>query len=310
MNVIKYRCPSNINPQVYKKGDIIFFIDIINNSLPIKDKIVYKKTSSAIVLHKLLNEKMAIYKAKDKEWFWCNIMSSLTNNKTIKQKIKRIEVNTLRPEMPKEWLKNKVEWLSNYDIANVMTQYSNDKKYKYNFIGVFPIDFAVEVNNKCLYSSVCSINVKDFIKKKIKYIGFITNLDKHDQNGSHWTSTFIILDPENICYGAHYYDSTVKKIPYYIKIFIDKIKNQCNEIYPKKSFKITYNNKKHQYKNTECGIFSMVFQIRWINFLLHDKNFYKKKDAYKILVNDKAIKDDTMVEKRSDLFRPNILTLR
>jgi len=54
----------------------------------------------------------------------------------------------------------------------------------------------------------------------------------------------------------------------------------------------------------------MVYQIRWINFLLHDKMFYKKKDAYKILVNDKNIKDNIMVEKRSNLFRPNILALK
>ena len=310
MNVIKFRCPSNTNPQVYKKADIILFIDILNNTLPVKDKIVYKKTDSSKILHKLLNEKMSLYKAKDKEWFWCNIISSLTTNKNIKKKIKQIDARTLRPEMPKEWLKNKVEWLSNYDILNVMMQYSNDKKYKYNFLGVFPIDFAVEVNNKCLYSSVCSINVKNYIKKKIKYVGFITNLDKHDESGSHWTSTFIILDPENSCYGAHYYDSTVKKIPKYIKIFINRIKKQCNELYPKIVFKITCNNKKHQNKNTECGIFSMVYQIRWINFLLHDKMFYKKKDAYKILVNDKNIKDNIMVEKRSNLFRPNILALK
>jgi hypothetical protein len=310
MNVIKYRAPFNTNAQVYKKPAIIFFIDILNKTLPVKERIVYKKTDSIVNLHKLLNDKMEMYKAKNKEYFWCGIISSLTNNNAVKQKIRRIDVTTLRPEMPKEWLKNKTEWLTNYDIDNVMIQYSNDKKYKYKFLGVFPIDFAVEINGKCLYSSVCGIDIKDYIKNDIKYIGFINNLDKHDESGSHWTSTFIILDPDNINYGAHYYDSTVKKIPKYIKIFIDRIKKQCNELYPKKVFKITSNDKKHQYKNTECGVFSMVYQIRWINFLLHDKEFYKKKDAYKIIVNDKDIIDDTMVRKRSDLFRPNIVSLK
>lgn len=311
MNVIKYRCPSNnTNPHVFKKPDIIFFIDILNKTLSVKDKIVYKKTDTIVKLHKLLNEKMALYKAKNKEYFWCNIIASLTNNKAEKQKIKRIEVSTLRPETPSQWLKNKTEWLSNYDIANVMIQYSNDKKYKYKFLGVFPLDFAVEINGKCLYSSVCNINIKDYIKKGIKYIGFINNLDKHNESGSHWTSTFIIIDPNNSSYGCYYYDSTSKIIPNYIKIFVDRVKKQLEEIYPNKIFKIRSNNKKHQYKNTECGMFSMVYQIRWINFLLHDKEFYKKKDAYKIIVSDKNIKDETMVYKRSDLFRPNILTLK
>jgi len=308
MNVIKFRSPCNINEFVYKKNEIILFIKIINNG--IKDKIVYKESDSISNLHKLLNEKMALFKVKDKEWFWCNIMYQFAKTSALKQRIKRIDANTLRPETPKEWLKNPIEWLNNYDITKVMSQYSNCKKYKYKFIGVFPIDFAIEKNNTCLYSSVCSINVKEYVSKKIKYIGFITNLDKHNESGSHWTSTFIILDPENASYGAHYYDSTVKKTPAYIEIFINRIKKQCLELYPKKEFKITYNKKKHQRKNTECGVFSMIFQIRWINFLLNDKNFSKNPDAPKILVADNNIKDDVMVLKRSNLFRPNILTLK
>jgi len=309
MNVIKYRAPFNRNPQVYKKPAIMFFIDILNKTLPVKDRIVYKITDTIVKLHKLLNDKMSIYKAKNKEWFWCNIIASLTNNKAEKQRIKRIDITTLRPEVPKEWLKNKTEWLSNYDIVNVMSQYSNDKKYKYNFLGVFPIDFAVKINGRCLYSSVCNINIKDYIKKGIKYIGFINNLDKHNESGSHWVSTFIIIDPDSSSYGCYYYDSTSKIIPNYIKLFVDIIKKQLEEIYPKKVFKITSNDKRHQRKNTECGVFSMVYQIRWINFLLHDKNFNKKKDAYKIIVSDDNIKDDNMVKKRSDLFRPNMQTL-
>ena len=310
MHVIKYRAPFNTNPQVFKKTAIIFFINILNKTLPVKERIKYEKTDSSKILHRLLNEKMEKYKAKNKEYYWCNIIASLTNNKAEKQKIKRIDASTLRPEMPKEWLKNKTEWLSNYDIDNVMSQYSNDKKYKYHYLGTYPIDFAIKINGKCLYNSVCSINIKNYIKKGIKYFGFINNLDKHDQNGSHWTSTFIVLDPENSSYGCYYYDSTAKIIPSYIKIFIDIIKKQLEELYPNKDFKIISNNKKHQYKNTECGVFSMVYQIRWINFLLHDKTFYKKKNAYKIIVSDKDIKDAIMVEKRSDLFRPNIMTLK
>ena len=62
----------------------------------------------------------------------------------MRQNIKLIEKTELRPEMPAQWYKNPIEWLSNYDIDDVMVQYNNEKKYCYSFLGVFPIDFSEE----------------------------------------------------------------------------------------------------------------------------------------------------------------------
>ena len=77
-----------------------------------------------------------------------------TDAKT-KELIKMIEKEELRPEMPIEWYKNDREWLSNYDIEDVMLQYDKGRQYKYAFLGVYPIDFSEEDKfGRCLYSQI------------------------------------------------------------------------------------------------------------------------------------------------------------
>jgi hypothetical protein len=312
--IIKYNSPKNAkNPYIFSKESLIHLIDAWNKYKP--DKIIYKKTDAIAKLSLLLNEK--IKPVCDDKQYWCwpgtisKIASSANDTKT-KEIIKMIETEELRPEMPIEWYANTREWLSNYDIEDVMKQYDKDRTYKYAFLGVYPIDFSEEDKfGRCLYSQICSLDVKKYINKKIKYLGLITNLDKHNQSGSHWTSTFIIIDPRNKCYGAHYYDSNAIAIPAYIKKFINNIKERLHVIYPNSKFKITYNTIRHQKKNTECGMFSMTHQIRWMNSLLKYKELklpdpYKDNNFLKCITNNKNITDDIMNESRKYLYRPNL----
>jgi hypothetical protein len=312
--IIKYNSPKNAkNPYIFSKESLIHLIDAWNKYKP--DKIIYKKTDAIAKLSLMLNEK--IKPVCDDKQYWCwpgtisKIASSANDTKT-KEIIKMIETEELRPEMPIEWYANSREWLSNYDIEDVMKQYDKDRTYKYAFLGVYPIDFSEEDKfGRCLYSKICSLDVKKYINKKIKYLGLITNLDKHNQSGSHWTSTFIIIDPRNKCYGAHYYDSNAIAIPAYIKKFINNIKERLLVIYPNNKFKITYNTIRHQKKNTECGMFSMTHQIRWMNSLLKYKELklpdpYKDENFLKCITNNKNITDDIMNENRKYLYRPNL----
>jgi hypothetical protein len=263
-------------------------------------------------LSQLLNEKIKPVCDDKQYWCWTGAISNIAKDTKTKEIIKMIESEDLRPEMPIEWYKNSREWLSNYDIEDVMKQYDKSSQYKYAFLGVFPIDFSEEDKfGRCLYSQICSLDIKRYINKKVKHIGLITNLDKHNQGGSHWTSTFIIIDPKNKCYGAHYYDSNAIAIHAYVKKFIYNIKKRLLVIYPKSDFKITYNTTRHQRKNTECGMFSMTHQIRWLNSLFKYKklnlpNPYKDAAFLKYITNDKNITDDAMAESRKYLYRPNL----
>tara|TARA_B110000858_G_scaffold135495_1_gene154085 strand:- start:61 stop:975 length:915 start_codon:yes stop_codon:yes gene_type:complete len=286
-------------PTCLSKESLKTLIDIYNKSKNNKkEQIKYYDNFKQLELFKKLDNKMKnLTKGSGKYWLWPDIIYKLSPDN--KYNLKLIKKKNFIPEMPKSWHKNKKEWLSNYDIDNVMLQYNNTKKYNYKYIGTFSIDFALKDNfGNCLHSDFCNINIKDtYINKNIKYIGFITNLDKHDEPGSHWTSTFIIIDPNSKSFGAYYYDSVSRKIPKMLNDFLLNIKSQCKIIYPNKNFVIKYNNKQHQYQNTECGMFSIIYQLRWLNLLLDNKDVQFGK-----IINNKYLNDNNVNNMRMEIF--------
>ena len=66
--------------------------------------------------------------------------------------MKLIEKEALRPPQPIDWIKNPVEWLSNFDIDKVMKQYEKYPIYKYkppitNSIDVY-LNYKKNIQNK------------------------------------------------------------------------------------------------------------------------------------------------------------------
>ncbi len=290
-------------PTCLSKTSLKILIDTYNNSKKNKkDKIVYYDNNTQLELFKKLDNKMKkITKGSGKYWFWPDIINKLKPINNSNLSIKNIQKLELKPEIPYEWIKNPDEWLSNYDINHIMFHYNIAKKFKYKYLGTFSIDFAVKNNSgECLYSEFCNIDIKMLINKKYKYIGFITNLDKHDEPGSHWTSTFINLDYKSKSFGAYYYDSVARKIPSLIMIFINNVKKQCNNLFPNKKFIINYNKKQHQFKNTECGMFSIIYQLRWLNKLYKNKN-----TNFSEIINSSLLNDKNVNHMRKSLYRPH-----
>ena len=266
------------------------------------NKIKYNTKTTNKELWNLLNKKMTPICKEGNDWCWPSALKEISKKPQVKKVVNQIAEKELRPEKPEEWLENPKEWLSNFDIENVMKQYNDNPEFNYYFIGVFPIDFSViDGFGKCLYSEFCNLQIKKYINKGIKYIGLITNLDKHDQPGSHWTSTFIVIDPKLKSYGAYYYDSTARTVPKYVVDFLKGIKTQADLLYPNKTFSVYYNKKQHQKKNTECGVFSIIFQLRWIHKLQKNKD-----TMFPDIINDDRINDDNMNKIRDSLYRPNI----
>lgn len=182
---------------------------------------------------------------------------------------------SFRPQKPATWKNKPREWLTNFDIDAVMAQYNSMSEFKYRFLGVFPVDFAESLNGEgsaCYIPEMCSLQLKkDIINNRKKYAGFIINLDKHDEPGSHWTSIFAVLDPTLPSYGAYYYDSVGRKWPPEIERYLNRWKSQMETINSKKKFNLEWSTQSHQHANTECGMFSMMFQILWIERLLYDE---------------------------------------
>lgn len=246
-----------------------------------------------------LNKRMKSRCGEGQEWCWVDRLEGSAPPKEV--------VKALRPAQPKEWKNKPYTWLTNYDIEDVMEQYdySFDPSYKYKFLGVFPIDFeAKTMFGKCLFEEFCNLDIAKIRRKGIKYMGMVTNLDKHDEDGSHWTSLFVNMDTTSPSFGAYYYDSVANSPPSEVMKFMKSLKEQAARLpgADGKVFQVKWNKVRHQYKGTECGMFSMVYQIRW---LTHLKD--KTTTTFDEIVNV-PLRDEDVHKLRNSLFRPSAPT--
>jgi hypothetical protein len=192
-----------------------------------------------------------------------------------------IELYTFKPKYPKEWFLNKYTWLNTYDIYYVMKQY--EKLYTdFKFIGPIPSDCPVDI-----HCELSNFDVHKLKKNGIYKIGIIYNLDKSYQGGSHWVALYI----DNKNNEINYYDSYGSLSTPLISKFIKNIYNQ----YIKKNIVpiIIYNDKRHQWKNSECGVYSMNFILERIN----GKTMYD--------ISTTSIPDEKMNNLRKLLYNVN-----
>jgi hypothetical protein len=168
-------------------------------------------------------------------------------NEIVKEMRDDIDNHTFRSNGPND----PKEWLSTFDINNVMSQY--EKIYPhFKFFGAVPLNC-----DELAFCSLYKLNFQKYLADGITSIGIIFNLDKYGQSGSHWVALFI-----DISNGKTYFcDSNGKppidNIAQIISQFKQYHKNKTgNDVTYK------YNTKPYQKDSSECGIYSCNFIIR------------------------------------------------
>ena len=166
-------------------------------------------------------------------------------------------------------------------------------------------------NGSNLYNELLGIKNK---KYPIKTIGLVPNLDNHDQSGSHWVAVYANLETGQIYYFDSYGYRPEKRIREFAKRIAEwkykkdtgKVININADEYMKKEgpsnelekkYDIRYSQIRNQYKNSECGVYSMNFIIR----LLHGTKFDK--------IISQKVPDDTINECREVYFNNQNITL-
>ena len=189
---------------------------------------------------------------------FCNDDEECWRRQEFIKKLKDMDIQayTFKPSMPEEWKKNKHTWLSNFDIDMVLKQY--EKIYpQFKTYNSSLSDCPVSVT--CPLSNLDPFELRRSGKTKI---GIVFNLDKTGQSGSHWVATFIDLkstskssskDPVEINYYDSYGDPPIPLIKLFLVRLGEKFLLQDEKV------KILYNDKRHQYGNSECGVYSMNF---------------------------------------------------
>lgn len=214
----------------------------------------------------------------------CSIESCWLKQKFIKNHLdEELLSYTFAPKRPDEWKRNPTEWLSSLDILAVMKQY--ERRYKcFNFIGPSPIDYDTHIyDGECVWEELCEFSLKDHIKNGKNKVGIIFNLDPHYLNGSHWVAVFINIKKKII----YYFDSYGEKSEAQIKKFMETVKKQGKSLGI--DFTIKENSIRHQYSDSECGMYSLYFIIEMLKdkdpeyFLknkIHDKEVMRLRKEY------------------------------
>lgn len=212
----------------------------------------------------------------------------------------KIKTQIFAPKHPKEWNQNPNEWLSNYDILNVLQQYM--KTYDdFLFINPSFLDFdAPTLTDKCVSVEICDFSLKHNIQNNKTKIAFVFNLSKHNQPGSHWVSLFINI-PEKFIF---YFDSAGEQIPPEIFNLVKRVQIQALSMNTKLHF---YQNSplEHQYGNSECGMYSLFFIITMITNEIqnHNKPIQFKNTLQKInFFKKKRIPDEYVEQLRWKYF--------
>lgn len=217
------------------------------------------------------------------------------NNKEI---VKKINNRFFAPKQPEKWKTNKNTWLWDKNIFDVLNQYDIEHK-DFTFIGPTPIDFdsSIDIFHNCVNKQMCSFSIKNYLKKKISKIGIVFNLDKHNQDGSHWTSMFINLD-ENFIY---YMDSAAMDIPDEVHNFVERLKQQNKDLNRKELKFYTNIPLEHQKGDSECGMYSLYFIITMLTKKTEDRTFKNYQEIIDYFSN-KRITDKFVFKYRDKYF--------
>ncbi len=241
-----------------------------------------------------LHTKRAILKElipRFKKTFGCDDQICWLSKAPVRAAGHHIRNYTFRPNGPKK----QFEWLSTQDIESVMKQYEKVHT-DFKFLGAMPSDF----DELSIYETTDLVFAE--LEKTTPKLGAIINLDTHDQSGSHWVAFYANLKTNCI----YYFDSFRKQPQNRVRKFITRLlgymatKQQDTKLdveeflkrYKKsKDYDIRYNKVQHQYKNSECGVYSLNFIIR----LLEGETFDR-------IVNN-ITTDETMNKYRQYIFR-------
>jgi hypothetical protein len=155
------------------------------------------------------------------------------------------------------------EWLSTSQIRDVLVQY--EKIYPdFVMLGPVPIDFCALTGNE-----VCNLNIRRSIAGGKRRIGIVFNTDPSTAPGRHWISMFIDMTDKNPTrWQIDYFDSFGQApLPAEIRSLIENLQAQNQG-----HFRLNLNcklvpggictvSRRHQYKNTECGVYSINFIV-------------------------------------------------
>jgi Ulp1 family protease len=104
------------------------------------------------------------------------------------------------------------------------------------------------------------MKLPELYKKGKQRIGIVINTDPHDGPGQHWVCVFCDIRPELEYPRMTYFDSYAQSPEPEIRKLMKRWKQQWDATgIHSNGMKLTYNKTRHQYKDSECGMYCLYF---------------------------------------------------
>jgi hypothetical protein len=165
-----------------------------------------------------------------------------------------------KPAGPSSWKVNPEEWITSDEIDHIEGQFQKVFN-EYKYLGTFPIDFDKHTKTgECIVSTLCSTDIKSLYAKGYHKLGIIFNTDVSTGPGQHWIAVFCDIRPELEYPRMTYFDSYAYKPEKQIQVLMRRWKQQWDATaIHTQPMKLTYNGTRHQYEDSECGMYSIYF---------------------------------------------------
>lgn len=210
-----------------------------------------------------------------------------TNDKK-KEIIKEIKKKSYKPLIPEDWLvcerkKCHTKWLTNKNIYQIIENYE-DAYSNFMYLGTFMINFQ-KYDCKSIEKWTFepdNVPFSKYEKMGVNCLGMVLNTAKKGHKGEHWIALFIFW--RNGKGEINFFDSygMNAKIPDEVLDVMKKIQD-CGHKYGIR-FTCQSSKKRHQKKNSECGVYCLYFIIHSLNHSL------KSIDSMHHLTDDKINK--------------------
>lgn len=191
----------------------------------------------------------------------CDGDRCLANSGHMSSEVRESLSGALRPVAPHSWMQKDTTWLTNEDIEKKARCLVGRLK-SHKFIGVFPMNAHHAANGgRCVSRDVCEF---DFAKagKRYRHVSMVFNTDYAGMPGSHWVAMVVFLRPSDKRYGIYYYDSLGKTpsddTDQLVTMIADRMGHPTRPPY-------VHNDTKNQFRDSECGMFSLRFIDLMIN---------------------------------------------
>jgi len=255
-----YVCSPRYTEHFRKNGSCLTFSDLKkiaddhNNAHP-RDKIPVSAYSSFRDLFQALLHALKPSCSSHEDLCWAK-QDFVKNRAALLQ--------NFRPPMQASWKKHRTTPLLTTDILKALKPYE-DKFSDFALLGVFAIDFLHKnPDGSChVYDQICNMNLAAFMRNGVHQFGMVINLDPHFRGGSHWIGVYINTDPNDARFGFYHFCSEASNPPQQILHYYENMRTQYASAFPKRKKQLSFysNKKRYQYKNSECGMYSLLFII-------------------------------------------------